>query len=69
MIYMKDAETGNQVWVDSSLRRVREHYTRYWKSKTYHTHEVLGKLGIDYADIATHEDYVKPLMQLFKKRA
>ncbi len=69
MIHMKDAETGNQVWVDSSLRKIREHYARYWKSKTSYTHEVLGKLGIDYADIATHEDYVKPLMQLFKKRA
>ncbi len=69
MISMKDAETGKQVWVDSSLRSVREHYTRYWQEKTSRIHEVLQKLGIDYTDIATHEDYVKPLMQLFKKRA
>jgi hypothetical protein len=31
--------------------------------------EILQKYGVDSADISTHEDYVKPLMQLFKKRA
>ena len=69
MISMKDAETGKQVWVDSSFRSVREHYSRYWQEKTTNIHEILKKSGIDYAEIATHEDYVKPLMQLFKKRA
>ncbi len=69
MIYMKDAETDKMVWVDSSLRNVRESYTRYWQQKSTHTYELFRKLGIDYADIATHEDYVKPLMTLFKKRA
>ena len=69
MISMKDAETGKLVWVDSSLGKVREHYARYWKENTLRIHEIFRKLGIDYADIATDEDYVKPLMQLFKKRA
>jgi len=69
MIYMKDAETGKLIMVDSSLRKVREHYTRYWQKKTDQIHDLMKKLGIDYADIATHEDYVKPLMQLFEKRA
>lgn len=69
MISMKDAETGKQVWVDSSIRNGREHYSHYWKERTSRIHEILKKSGIDYTDIATHEDYVKPLMQLFKKRA
>ena len=30
--------------------------------------EKLRKSGIDSANIATNESYVKPLMQLFKKR-
>ena len=69
MIYMKDAETGKVTWVDSSLRKVRKHYERYWQERTDLIHEVLKKHGIDFTDIGTHEDYVKPLMQLFKKRA
>jgi uncharacterized protein (DUF58 family) len=69
MIYMKDAETGRLIWVDSSLRSVREHYSKYWQEKTDKIHDLFQKFGIDYTDIATHEDYVKPLMQLFKKRA
>jgi uncharacterized protein (DUF58 family) len=69
MIYMKDAETGKQVWVDSSSRKVREHYAEYWKSKNVRIAGLLKKHGVDRAEIATDQDYVKPLMKLFKKRA
>lgn len=68
LIYMKDAESGNLVWVDSSSKRVRKHYEDYWHKTSTETYELFRKHGIDYADIATDEDYVKPLMQLFKKR-
>jgi uncharacterized protein (DUF58 family) len=69
LICMKDAETGQTVWADSSLKRVRESYNDYWIAKSRQIHELFKKHGVDFADIATHEDYVKPLMQLFKKRA
>ena len=69
MIPMKDAETGNLVWVDSANRRVREKYNQYWHEQSRITHDLFDKHGIDYADISTAEDYVKPLMLLFKKRA
>lgn len=69
MIPMKDAESGSLVWVDSGRRKVREHYNNYWIQHSRSIHELLNKHGIDFADISTNEDYVKPLMQLFKKRA
>jgi uncharacterized protein (DUF58 family) len=69
LIHMKDAETGKQVWVDSSSRSVRDHYAKYWETRNREVLDILRRYGVDSADIATHEDYVKPLMQLFKQRA
>jgi uncharacterized protein (DUF58 family) len=69
LIPMKDAESGQLVWVDSSRKSIREHYSSYWNEQSKKIHELLKKHGIDYADISTNEDYVKPLMQIFKKRA
>ena len=69
LVNMKDAETGKQIWVDSSSKMVRKHYSDYWQRRTREIVEILQKHGVDSVDIATHEDYVKPLMQLFKKRA
>lgn len=69
MIYMKDAETGNMVLVDSGNKQVRMNYNEYWKLESNQTDELLKKYGIDYAKIATHEDYVRPLIELFKKRS
>jgi uncharacterized protein (DUF58 family) len=68
LICMKDAETGKKVWVDSSIGQVRKRYSDYWISKSKSILDLFKKYGIDSADIATHEDYVKPLMQLFKNR-
>jgi len=69
MIQMKDAETGNLVLVDSGNKNVRMNYNEYWKRESIQTDELLKKYGIDYAKIATHEDYVRPLIELFKKRS
>lgn len=68
LIYMKDAESGKLVWVDSGSKAVRRHYNEYWHKKTIHTEEILKKNGVDYVRIGTHEDYVRPLMELFRKR-
>ena len=36
-----------------------------YKSKVF---KLFKKAGVDTASIGTHQDYVKPLMTLFKKR-
>ena len=68
MICLKDAETGKMVWVDSSSKHVRKHFSDYWLNRSNKIAALLKKYGIDSAEIGTHEDYVKPLMQLFKNR-
>jgi uncharacterized protein (DUF58 family) len=68
LICMKDAESGRLVWVDSSSKQVRKNVRTYWEAKLSEVNTLFNRHGIDYTDIATHEDYVKPLMQLFKNR-
>jgi uncharacterized protein (DUF58 family) len=68
MIKLKDAETGEYLWVDSSNSRVRDTYSRHWSEKNKQLDSLLKKTGLDYVNISTREDYVKSLVALFKKR-
>ncbi|MCK3685221.1 DUF58 domain-containing protein [Maribellus sp. YY47] len=69
MIKLKDAETGDYVWVDSSSRRTRNMYSDWWRKHTTRLDVMFKKCGVDYVAINTNEDYVKSLMTLFRKRA
>lgn len=68
LIRFKDAETGHYSWVDTSNEQVRNHYSGWWKKNEQLTNETLSKAGVDFVSISTDEDYVKPLIKLFKKR-
>ena len=68
MLKLKDAETGEYLWVDTSSSKVRETYSKYWTDKNKQVDNLLKKTGLDYVNISTREDYVKSLTSLFKKR-
>lgn len=68
MIKMKDAETGNYVWVNSSDRKTREIYRKWWFNQSERLRGIFTRCGVDTALINTREDYVKSLMSLFKRR-
>ncbi len=65
---MKDAETGNYLWVDTSSPTVRGSYQHWWKEHNKVLDTAFTKTGVDYVSINTREDYVRSLMSLFKKR-
>jgi len=69
LIHVQDAETGKLLWIDSSNKKTRENYSRWWDQEQFKQVELFNRHGIDSARIRTDEDYVKPLMGLFKKRA
>ncbi|HEX2394951.1 MAG TPA: DUF58 domain-containing protein [Bacteroidales bacterium] len=69
LIKVRDAETGKIAWVNSSSIKVRNAYQEHYLKKQEETVDLLNKNGVDYVQIATHEDYVKPLMRLFNRRA
>ncbi|MFN8239522.1 MAG: DUF58 domain-containing protein [Bacteroidales bacterium] len=68
MIRTLDPESGEEKWIDSSSRRVREIYSTWWKNHNETLETIFLKCGVDYTGISTREDYVKPLVRFFKQR-
>jgi len=67
-IRVKDAETGKMLWIDTGSRKVRVDYSRWWEKEQRKLSSVLTRSGVDWVKIRTDEDYVRPLINLFKKR-
>lgn len=68
LIQVKDAETSTFQWVDTSNSTVRQNYADWWTNHQNKLNDIFTKSGVDNVMIRTDEDYVKPLMNLFKKR-
>ncbi len=68
IIRMKDAETGEYAWVDTTSASLRKNYANWYRTMDASVNETLVRAGVDFVSIATDEDYVKPLIKLFKKR-
>lgn len=69
LIKVRDAETGEIGWIDTGSIAIRNSYQEIYRKKHDETSDLLKKNGVDFVSIAAHEDYVKPLMRLFNKRA
>ncbi|MCI2082610.1 MAG: DUF58 domain-containing protein [Bacteroidales bacterium] len=68
IVHVKDSETGEDSWVDTSSRNVRAAYSK-WSSDAFNaTRQVLNKYRIDTVNISTADDYVKELMTFFNKK-
>lgn len=68
LIRLKDAESGKEKWIDTMSSNTRNLYNDWWSEQFHKTEVVFRRNGIDQASISTEEDYVKPLMKLFKSR-
>jgi len=68
LAYFKDSETGDLKWIDTSVKKVREKYKKWWSDQYEQTAVVFKKAKVDWADVRTDQDYVKPLINLFKNR-
>lgn len=68
LVQVYDAETGNNLWIDTSNKSLRDNYKKSWLAHEGYLNEVFKKSGVDHTMIRTDEDYVKPLIKLFKQR-
>ena len=68
LVPMQDFETGRTFWLDTSNREVRANYRKNRQQKLSETTELLRKSGIDFVELYTNQNYVQPLMKLFKMR-
>jgi len=64
-----DPETGKMRWVDTSNKKTRLGYNKWSLQKTKQLDTIFSRYGVDVARVYTGQDYVKPLMNLFKKRS
>ena len=63
-----DAETGYEQYVDTSSKKLRQAYNKYWLTRQAQLLDTFNKSNVDSVSIATNEDFVKSLLLLFKKR-
>lgn len=68
LIQMQDAESGEYRWVDTSNRSLRDFYLESAKKLEWQIKDSFKKSGVDMAEVSTGQDYVRPLISMFKKR-
>ena len=69
LLKVRDAETGYELYIDTSSKKLRLAHTRYWMEHQSELSHAFAKGRIDWISIATNEDFVKSMMMLFRQRA
>ena len=68
LMKVEDAETGHEMFIDTSDKRFRQAHAQYWLQRTNELTRTFNQSKVDWVSVATNEDYVKALMLLFMKR-
>ena len=68
MVHIKDSESGQSGWVNTSDRKMRLAYEEWFRNVEQTASRLFMKYNVDKVSIALNEDYVKGLMTLFKNR-
>lgn len=68
LLKVVDAESGNEQFVDTSDYNVQKAYASWFAQHEQYTLNAFRYSGVDSININTGEDYVKPLIKLFKMR-
>lgn len=69
LIRMKDMETGEDIWIDTSSKKARQSFAKIWYQRQQNLTSVTARSGVDLASVTTDEDFVKPLLGLFRRRS
>ena len=68
LMKVRDPETGDERWIDTSSKKVRNQYDLWWKNLQTNKNIAFRQSGVDSVSVSTEGDYVKSLLQLFQKR-
>ena len=69
LVKMRDLETDETAWIDTSSKSVRKTYAKAWYDRQQWISSVMTKSGVDMTSIATDEDFVKALLGMFRRRS
>lgn len=68
LVHFKDAETGEELWVDTSDKNARNNYKNQKLTRDIKLNAIFSRCGVDKVELFTGQNYIQPLMKLFKKR-
>lgn len=68
LIRVADLESGAEQWVDTSSKKVRDDYSRWWYERQQDMSDTLKRCRVGSISVATDEDYVAALKGLFHSR-
>ena len=69
VLRVADAETGKQIWVDTTSGRLRNQYRRSFEAHTAAVTALFRQAGADFLSLGTHEPYVRGLLKFFSQRS
>lgn len=69
IVRMRGLEDNREIWVDTSLPSVRKAYEKTWYEREQKLSAITSRCGVDKVSIRTDKDYVKSLIEMFKRRA
>lgn len=68
LVRLYSKEMNESIWVDTSNTAVRRDYASHSTKRMHMLDLAFQKSGVDFARISSGQDYVKPLLGLFKAR-
>jgi len=68
LIRVKDSETGEELWINTSNKSLRDKYAKDFRENLRLVKDLFGKSGAQLESFKTEDNYVVGLMRMFKKR-
>ena len=68
LVLMEDAETGEEIYVNTSDKTIRLNYAKHFNEQETHFKNVFTKSGAGTINSSVNESYVKKLLAYFKAR-
>lgn len=69
LIRLSDQETGETKLIDTSSSKVRHNYTKYYRTQVDELGRIFKRANAGMLEVATGEDFIKPLLNYFKKHS
>jgi uncharacterized protein (DUF58 family) len=68
ILKMRDAETGEERWIDTSNPYVRRHFAQYWQKRRAARKQLFLRSRVDAIPIRIDRPYIKPIVDFFRLR-
>lgn len=69
LVRVRDAESGEEIYIDTSSKKVREAQCTWWRNQSETLKDTLQRSRVDSVSVRTDQDYVKALLALFAQRS